>query len=427
MQRTVLLFCLQQTCISIARFFSKIKGFLKKHFFLYHTFSCAALRPLTIVRKFGIITVYIILVVRKYVCAQTFFAACMKGDILKEFFPTLYGNHALRQQIGEKILQGRFSHAFLIQGAEGTGKQTLARAIAAALSCQALHDENQPLPCGCCPACRRILAANTPDLILVGNDGAATIGIEAVRRIKEDMFLSPTEFDRKVYIIEDADTMTPAAQNALLIMLESPPDNVTILLLCRNASAMLPTVRSRVQILRTELFTPSALSDFVLSRTPSARTMQSEDPDRFYDLIAAAGGSPGIALDLFTTEDGAAVLAARKTVLSLLQALHPKVGVPVLYEAVTALPQKRAELLSALQLFLLAVRDLILLKKDEQVPLCFFGRREAALALCDTFGMRNLLSVGAAILETATQVEQNANLALVFTSLSDALFSARIK
>ena len=136
-----------------------------------------------------------------------------KENALKEFFPTLWSNDGLRRQVGESILHGGSSHAYLIQGPSGTGKRLFAHSVAAALCCENQKDPSLPLPCGECRSCKRLLAGETPDLMILDRGEKATLGVDAIREMKEDIYLSPTELDRKIYIINEADKMTVNAQN----------------------------------------------------------------------------------------------------------------------------------------------------------------------------------------------------------------------
>lgn len=343
---------------------------------------------------------------------------------MKEFFPTLWENGDLRRRVGESILRGNFSHAYLLQGPKGTGKQHFAHAIAAALCCHELSQDGVPLPCGRCPACHKILNDATPDLRVLGREDTASIGIEPVRRLKEDMYLSPVENEKKIYIINEADRMTTAAQNALLIMLEEPPPNVVILLLCENLSAMLPTVRSRVQVLRMALFSQERLMEFAADKSPAANRMEKSDPVRFADLIAAANGSPGRVLSLFSTREGAGILKLREEIMAVISALGPRIPFSKLYTTVAALPQKRQDLTESLELLTLALRDLILLKREETAPLCFFGLREDAQKRCEGMSLRCLFAASDAVEEAKYSLTHNANVNVVLTTLTDALHRA---
>jgi len=347
---------------------------------------------------------------------------------LKEYFPTLWGNDGLRRQVGESILNGSFSHAYLIQGPSGTGKRHFAHAMAAAICCEEKNSPHLPLPCGECRSCKRLLKGETPDLMTLDREDKASLGIDHVRRMKEDIYLSPTELDRKIYIINEADKMTVNAQNALLIMLEEPPTDVAIFLLCEDAFSMLTTVRSRVRTLRMSSFSQEQLAAFAVANNASARRMKENEPEKFADLIAASEGSPGRALALFGSREGTSLLAQRKDIFELVSCLNSRTAFSRLQAAVALLPQtKRNDFAEALRLFSVALRDLILLKRDENAPLCFYGSREDAIAQSESIGLRTLFAASDAIGEALADLARNANVSVVSASLTNALYCAHTK
>ena len=128
---------------------------------------------------------------------------------MRTFFPAVAGNRALAEKLGEELAGGRFSHAYIIEGARGFGKHTLARQIAMAAACENRDDPRHPLPCGVCPACRKIRSGNCPDLLWFSRAaGKASMGVDTVRALREDLALVPNELDVKILVVEDADTMT---------------------------------------------------------------------------------------------------------------------------------------------------------------------------------------------------------------------------
>ena len=172
-------------------------------------------------------------------------------------FTRLFGNDETKLRICDSIVREALPHAMLIVGPGGSGKHTLATEIAAAANCvnASIKLAGAKLPCGVCANCKRIYSGNFPDVNTLGRgSGKATIGVEELRDYREDMFLSATESRYKFYIIEDADLMTPAAQNALLKVLEEPPSAVHIILLCTESDKILSTIKSRTQYAQTELF-----------------------------------------------------------------------------------------------------------------------------------------------------------------------------
>ena len=141
----------------------------------------------------------------------------------------------------------RLNHAYIISSADPALGRERAGEIAAAAVCRSPSD----VPCGVCRACRKAAAGIHPDIITVrrleDSKGRPRreIVVDQVRELAADAVVLPNESERKVYIIEDADTMNLSAQNAALKLLEEPPAGVIFLLCAVNPQQLLPTVRSR--------------------------------------------------------------------------------------------------------------------------------------------------------------------------------------
>jgi len=138
---------------------------------------------------------------------------------------------------------GSLPHALLLYGDTGNGAELLASALAQAMLCQNKSD----LPCQACPACR-LLANNThPDLVQVGSEDGASIGIEAVRSLTGVIEQTANLGGGRVIIINSVERMNIYATNAILKILEEPPAGVYFILTCHQLKQVLPTIRSRVQ------------------------------------------------------------------------------------------------------------------------------------------------------------------------------------
>ena len=176
------------------------------------------------------------------------------------------------EQLMRSVQAGRIVHALLFVGPHGSGKRTLARLFAQAMVCQ-----GERKPCGVCPACKRFLAGSHPDIHVVKPE-KKSIGVDEVRELIDALALRPYEGGRHIALIEQADRLTVAAQNALLKTLESPSGDCMFFLITDAPGAMLPTILSRCQTVR--------FSD--LSVEDCARVLEGRgvDPVRARELAA---------------------------------------------------------------------------------------------------------------------------------------------
>ena len=146
------------------------------------------------------------------------------------------------------LLQGKGSHAYIIEGAKGIGKKAFALAASCVHFCQSADK-----PCFTCPGCRKSLEGIHPDLHFIYPDGNM-LKVDQVREVLSTVYESAYEGASKIYVFEDFHLANEHAQNALLKTLEEPPKNVTFFLLCENSLKLLPTIRSRCKKLRLNEF-----------------------------------------------------------------------------------------------------------------------------------------------------------------------------
>ena len=337
---------------------------------------------------------------------------------MKPLFGDIAGNRRICEGFGKDILASTLSHAYILEGAAGTGKHMLAYRIAAALACENRNNDAHPLPCMQCRACRKILEGNSPDVILLGRGDKATFGVETVRGLKSDVYIPPNDLDVKVYILEDAHLMTSQAQNAFLLTLEEPPAYVLFLLLCESVEPLLETVRSRAPVRRMERLDTEEIRNYLCKTLPEASLMAKNDPHAFAELLVAADGSIGRAQRLLDPNRRRPVEEQRENVRRFLQlaASGRKATDALLF--LRGLPTKREPLIPQMNELLLALRDLLITKQSEVAPLCFFPDREEAETLAYRFTTPELLSLSLRVTEALHALRANANVRLTMLHLA---------
>ncbi len=339
---------------------------------------------------------------------------------MKDIFPEIIGNEELCARFARALLSDKpdLPHAYIIEGAYGTGKRTLALELAKALVCEKRTDPGaRSLPCGECRSCRNISRSACPDIIRVEKDGAS-VGVDAIREIRRDIHIRPNDLERKIYIINDAHTMTVQAQNALLLTLEEPPEYAFILLLCENSALLLETIKSRAPTVRMKPLSPEQTEEAMLRSDPALVNTKRADISLWEDVIMSANGSAGLARDLLTGKESARIAEIRRNSEKFCSLASNKAkNAELLVHVTESCTQVRETAKEQLESFSLAVRDLTLLKRDPEASLRFWSDRERALELSDSFALRRLLTLSDAILESLSSLERNMNTRLTLISM----------
>ena len=222
----------------------------------------------------------------------------------------LIGQERAQTALERGLADGRAAHAHLFVGPERVGKHTLALKLAQALNC-----EDEERPCGECSTCRRIAGGIHADVQTVtveeGEEGTQKgIHVSQIREIERATALKPFEGLTRVVIIDPAEEMNAAAQNAFLKPLEEPPPQVVFVLVTADESRLLPTIRSRCR--RLELRLPS------LADVEAALLERGVEGERARLLARLSRGRVGWALEM---ADDASLLERRGESLAQARAL----------------------------------------------------------------------------------------------------------
>lgn len=205
--------------------------------------------------------------------------------------PRFCYNKRAQETLAAFVNGRRFPHALLLEGPEGSGRRTFAREIAAALFCRGEHK-----PCGSCSQCRKVLEQNHPDVEYYGGDGSRrSFHIDTIRQLRQNAWLLPGEAPCRVCVLCGAENMTDQAQNALLKILEEPPEHTVFILTAENRSMLLPTILSRVQTIRLEPLTPAEILPVLRERCP-------DQPGEKLEWAAETADTIGQALALLADE-----------------------------------------------------------------------------------------------------------------------------
>ena len=225
------------------------------------------------------------------------------------------GNAELKYELSEIMKRGTLPHAIIIEGAEGTGKRTLADIIAQYCVCMAESEK----PCGICNSCMKAEKHIHPDIFYAdGNDKALTV--DSVRNMRTDAYIKPNEAPMKVYILSNCEKMLAPAQNAFLKVLEEPPKNVQFIMTVKSASSMLQTVRSRSRVF--SVF-PSSIEETVKI---AEKRFPNKDISEIEHIAEMCDGNIGMTLQMI--ESGGE--EARKLAEEIFNAITQSVEYPLL-------------------------------------------------------------------------------------------------
>ena len=157
-------------------------------------------------------------------------------------FSDVVGQKGVTDTLRAQIETGKLSHAYLFTGTRGTGKTSCAKILAKAVNCLDPQDGN---PCNCCAACRAIDDGSCMDVLEI--DAASNNGVDSVRVLRDDAIYTPSEGKRRVYIIDEVHMLSIAAFNALLKIIEEPPEHLIFILATTELNKVPATILSRCQ------------------------------------------------------------------------------------------------------------------------------------------------------------------------------------
>ena len=321
---------------------------------------------------------------------------------VSRLWDAIYGNEALKERFSSDISQNRLSHAHIVEGPAHSGKLTLVRTLAAAMSRNS--DDVNKIFAGICPD---IYELSLPH-------DKKSIGIETVREIKSTVYIKPNDLDFKFYIILQADCLTVHAQNALLKLIEEPPRNVYFWLLCENVTALLPTIRSRAPIARMQVFSSDELKELLLKHSPEAQRLQRRSPELLTAISRSSGGSYGEALTKLQKENE--LPSATKDAMSLMEAFVTFNSATVL-TLIQKLPSEREAFARTLEKLRLLVRDILAFRVTDGVCDFLFDDSMRIEALSGELSMTKLLALDSLLAQIEKDFYVNPNIQNLKTQL----------
>jgi len=203
------------------------------------------------------------------------------------------GQEQVTTPLSAALDAGRINHAYLFSGPRGCGKTSSARIMARSLNCE--HGPTST-PCGKCDSCVSLAPGGPGNLDVTELDAASHNGVEDMRELRDRAYYAPAESRYRIFIIDEAHMISPSGANALLKVVEEPPEHVIFIFATTEPEKIIGTIRSRTHHYPFRLLTPPAMKG-LLQRTVESEGVQVEDAV-YPMVIEAGGGSPRDTLSL---------------------------------------------------------------------------------------------------------------------------------
>lgn len=207
-------------------------------------------------------------------------------------YSDIVGHRQIIEQLKKAASFDKVSHAYIFNGPKDSGKMMLAESFAMALQCE----ERDPCGCGVCRSCRQAQGHNQPDIIYTTHEKNLYSAEEIREQLVNDMEIKPYSSRYKIYIVDEAEKLSPVCQNIILKTIEEPPAYGIVMLLTTNADSFLQTIRSRCVQMDLKAVPSAEIREYLMTKH--------RIPDYQANIATAfAQGNAGRAITLATSGD----------------------------------------------------------------------------------------------------------------------------
>lgn len=295
-------------------------------------------------------------------------------------FQDISGHEQIIEHLQNAIRQNKVSHAYIFNGEKGSGKKLLATTFAKTLQCE----EGSVEPCMKCKSCIQTDSRNQPDIIMVTHEKAGITVDDIRQQVNGDIEIKPYSSRYKIYIIDEAEKMNEAAQNALLKTIEEPPEYAVILLLADNAERLLPTILSRCVLLNLKPVSTEQIRKHLMEK----RGFTDYQAELSADF---AQGNLGKAIRYAASDD---FLAMKEDALRLLRKID-QMQLPELVEHIRSFTEHKLEVNDYIDLMILWYRDVLMFKVTNNPNVIMFKEELSYIkkqaSLHDYEGIENVI------------------------------------
>lgn len=320
-------------------------------------------------------------------------------------FQEIIGQEKIVEHFRNAIKMNKISHAYILNGEQGMGKKMVAGAFAMTVQCEKKGEE----PCMECHSCKQFLSGNNPDIRWVSHEKPNTISVEDIRmQLNNDIVIRPYEYAHKVYIIDEAEKMTPASQNALLKTIEEPPAYAIILLLTANKEMLLETILSRCVVMDMQPVKDEQIVQYL-------KVNEKIVDYRAREAVAFAGGNIGKAKEMCASDD---FFAFKEDVLRLAKNID-KMLVADMNEHVKLIAKEYKEKIGIyLNLLEFWYRDVLIYKVSANPSELMYQKEERTIKeQAQKIGYSGIDRIFQKIQEVRVQLKSNVNFEMVLEML----------
>lgn len=210
-------------------------------------------------------------------------------------FAEVVGQEHVTEPLSTALTANRINHAYLFSGPRGCGKTSSARILARSLNCE---QGPTPTPCGVCDSCVALAPNGPGNVDVVELDAASHGGVDDTRELRDRAFYAPAQSRYRIFIVDEAHMVTTAGFNALLKIVEEPPEHLIFVFATTEPEKVLPTIRSRTHHYPFRLLAPRTMRP-LLERICAEENVHVDDA--VYPLVIRAGGGSPVTPCRFST------------------------------------------------------------------------------------------------------------------------------
>lgn len=312
-------------------------------------------------------------------------------------FKDIIGQESIKKHLQTAIKTGNLSHAYIINGEYGSGRQTIASALAKTIQCQSKTDDTDA--CGVCTSCKQAESHNHPDIKYITHD-KTSISVNDIReQLNNDISIKPYSSEYKIYIIPDANKMTEQAQNTLLKTIEEPPVYAIIILLTENCDSLLPTIRSRCVTLTMNPIEKDKICTYLENKFQL-------EPEQAQIAANYCQGNIGKAIRFASSSD---FIEMKNQVLKLLKNLD-SMDIASIIDTIKEFSTHKNDINDYLDLMLLWYRDVLMFKVTKDANLLLYSDEYSAISEQATKrDYENIENIIAAIDKAKVRLKANVN------------------